>query len=169
MLLTLVVVLLVAVLALGLVLTGPIVDAVAGPIGIGSTATTIWDIAKWPVMLLVAITIIALLYYATPNVKVRGFRWVTPGSIVAVVGWLVASALFALYVANFGAYDKTYGTLGGVIVMLVWLWITNLAILFGQELNAERERGAELAERVPRAEREIQLEPRSEPKEQRTT
>ena len=169
MLLTLVVVILLAVLALGLVLTGPIVSAVAGPIGVGSTATTIWDIAKWPVMLAIAIVIIALLYYATPNVKVRGFRWVTPGSAVAVVGWLIASALFALYVANFGAYDKTYGTLGGVIVMLVWLWITNLAILFGQELNAERERGAELSEGVPRAEREIQLEPRSEPKEQRTT
>jgi membrane protein len=169
MLLTLVVVVLVALLALGLVLTGPIVDAVANPVGIGSTATTIWDIAKWPVMLVIAITIIALLYYATPNVKVRGFRWVTPGSVVAVIGWLVASALFALYVANFGSYDKTYGTLGGVVVMLVWFWITNLAILFGQELNAERERGAELSEGTPRAEREIQLKPRSEPKEQRTT
>jgi membrane protein len=86
-----------------------------------------------------------------------------------VAVWLVASALFAFYVSNFGSYDKTYGTLGGVVVALVWLWITNLAILFGQELNAERERGAELAEGVPRAEREIQLEPRSEPKDQRTT
>ena len=169
MFLTLVVVILVAALAMGLVLTGPIVDAVAGPIGIGSTATTIWDIAKWPVMLLVVVVIISVLYYATPNVKVRGLRWVTPGSVVAVVGWLIASALFALYVANFGSYDKTYGTLGGVVVLLVWMWITNLAILFGQELNAERERGAEIVERIPRAEREIQLEPRSTPKEQRTT
>jgi membrane protein len=169
MLVTLVIVVLVAVLALALVLTGPIVDAVAKPIGISSTATTIWDIAKWPVMLAIAITIIAVLYYATPNVKLRGFRWVTPGSILAVVLWLVASALFALYVANFGSYDKTYGTLGGIVVMLVWMWITNLAILLGQELNAERERRAEIAERVPRAEREIQLEPRGEPKEQRTT
>jgi membrane protein len=168
MLVTLVIVVLVAVLALALVLTGPIVDAVAKPIGISSTATTIWDIAKWPVMLAIAITIIAVLYYATPNVKLRGFRWVTPGSILAVVLWLVASALFALYVANFGSYDKTYGTLGGIVVMLVWMWITNLAILLGQELNAERERRVEIAERVPRAEREIQLEPRGDPKEQRT-
>jgi len=169
MLVTLVVVLLVAVLALALVLTGPIVDAVAGPLGISSTATTIWDIAKWPVMLAIAFAIIAVLYYATPNVKIRGFRWVTPGSLVALVVWLIASAAFAFYVANFGSYDKTYGTLGGVVVMLVWLWITNLALLFGHELNAERERGHELAEGVPRAEREIQLEPRSEPKRQRTT
>jgi membrane protein len=169
MLVTLAIVLLVAILALSLVLTGPVVDAVAGPLGIGSTATTIWDIAKWPVMLAIALTIIAVLYYATPNVKLRGFKWVTPGSIVAVVVWLLASAAFAFYVANFGSYDKTYGTLGGVIVMLMWLWITNLALLFGHQLNAERERGHELAEGVPRADREIQLEPRSEPKEQRTT
>jgi membrane protein len=169
MLVTLVIVLLVAILALALVLTGPIVDAVAEPLGISSTAITIWEIAKWPVMLAIAITIIAVLYYATPNVKLRGFKWVTPGSMVAVVVWLIASAAFAFYVANFGSYDKTYGALGGVVVMLIWLWITNLALLFGHELNAERERGHELAEGVPRAEREIQLEPRSEPKEQRTT
>jgi membrane protein len=169
MLLTLVIVLLVAILGLALVLTGPVVEAVAEPLGISSTATTVWDIAKWPVMLAIVLTIIAVLYYASPNVKLRGFRWVTPGSIVAVVAWLVASAGFALYVANFGSYDKTYGTLGGIVVMLVWLWITNLALLFGHELNAERERSHELAEGVPRAEREIQLEPRSQPKQQRTT
>jgi membrane protein len=169
MLITLVIVLLVAIFTVSLVLTGPIVDAVAGPIGISSTAITIWEIAKWPVMLAIAITIIAVLYYATPNVKLRGFKWVTPGSLVAVVVWLVASAGFAFYVANFGSYDKTYGTLGGVVVMLIWLWITNLALLFGHELNAERERSLELEEGIPRADREIQLEPRSEPKDQRTT
>ena len=166
---TLLIVILVAILGLSLLLTGPIVDAVAGPLGISSTATTIWDIAKWPVMLAIVLTIIAVLYHSTPNVKLRGFRWVTPGSLVAVVMWLIASAGFALYVANFGSYDKTYGSLGGIVVMLVWLWITNLALLFGHELNAERERSHELAEGVPRAEREIQLEPRSEPKSQRTT
>jgi membrane protein len=169
MLITLVMVLLVALLALSLVLTGPIVDAVAGPLGISDTATTIWDIAKWPVMLAIVIMIIAVLYYSTPNVKLRGFKWVAPGTAIAVVVWLLASAAFAFYVANFGSYDKTYGTLGGVVVMLMWLWITNLALLFGHELNAERERGHELAEGVPRAEREIQLEPRSEPKDQQTT
>ena len=121
------------------------------------------------VTLAIVVTIFAVLYYSTPNVKLRGFRWVTPGSVFAVIVWLIASALFALYVANFGSYDKTYGTLGGVVVTLVWMWITNVAILLGQELNAERERGAELSEGVPRAEREIQLEPRGEPKEQRTT
>jgi membrane protein len=169
MLITLVMVILVAILALSLVLTGPIVDAVAEPLGISSTATTIWDIGKWPVMVVIVLTIIAVLYYSTPNVKLRGFKWVTPGSILALVAWLIASAGFAFYVANFGSYDKTYGTLGGVVVMLIWLWITNLALLFGQQLNAERERGLELEEGTPRADREIQLEPRSEPKEQRTT
>ena len=169
MLVTLVIVLLVAILALALVLTGPIVDAVAGPLGISSTATTIWDIAKWPVMLAIVAAIIAVLYYSTPNVKLRGFKWVTPGAIFAVVVWLIASAAFAFYVTNFGSYDKTYGTLGGLVVLLIWLWITNLALLFGHQLNAERERGHEIAEGVPRAEREIQLEPRSEPKAQKTT
>jgi len=169
MLVTLVIVLLVAILALALVLTGPVVDAVAGPLGISSTATTVWDIAKWPVMLAIVAAIIAVLYYSTPNVKLRGFKWVTPGAIFAVVVWLIASAAFAFYVANFGSYDKTYGTLGGLVVLLIWLWITNLALLFGHQLNAERERGHEIAEGVPRAEREIQLEPRSEPKAQKTT
>jgi membrane protein len=169
MLITLVMVILVALLALALVLTGPIVDAVAGPLGISSTATTIWDIAKWPVMVAIVITIVAVLYYSTPNVKLRGFKWVTPGSVLALVVWLIASAGFAFYVANFSSYDKTYGALGGVVVLLIWLWITNLALLFGQQLNAERERGLELDEGAPRAEREIQLEPRSEPKEQQTT
>jgi membrane protein len=111
---------------------------------------------------------LAVLYYASPNVKQRGFAWVTPGSAVALVGWIVASAGFAFYAANFGSYNKTYGTLAGVVVLLVWLWITNLAILLGHQLNAERERSAEFAEGVPGAERELQLEPRDEPKPQKT-
>jgi membrane protein len=168
MLVTLVIVVVVAILALALVLTGPIVDAIAGPLGVSSTATTIWDIAKWPAMLAIVVTIVAVLHYSTPNVKLRGFKWVTPGSIVAVVVWLIASGAFAFYVANFGSYDKTYGTLGGVVVMLIWLWISNLALLFGHELNAERERSIEIDRGTPRAEREIQLEPRSEPKRPRT-
>jgi membrane protein len=169
MLVALVMVILLALVALALVLTGPLAEAVAEPLGIGDAAVTAWDIAKWPVMLAVVVAMIAVLYYASPNVKLRGLGWVTPGSIVAVVVWLIASAGFAFYVANFGSYDKTYGALGGVVVMLIWLWITNLALLFGHELNAERERSRELAEGEPRAEKEIQLEPRSEPKEQRTT
>ncbi len=169
MLVTLIMIVLLAVLALSLVMTGPIVEAVAEPIGLSSTAITIWDIAKWPVLIAVFVLMIGLLYYASPNVKLRGFKWVTPGSIVALVVWVVASAAFAFYVANFGSYNKTYGTLGGVIALLVWMWITNLAILFGHQLNAERERSMEIDEGQTRAEREIQLEPRSEPKEQKTT
>ena len=169
MLITLVMIVLMAVVALALVLTGPIVEAVAEPIGLSSTAITIWDIAKWPVLIAVFVTMIAILYYASPNVKLRGFRWVTPGSVVALVAWALASAAFAFYVANFGSYNQTYGTLGGVVALLVWLWITNLAILFGHQLNAERERSIEIGEGKTRAEREIQLEPRSEPKQQKTT
>jgi membrane protein len=169
MLVTLIIVLLVALLAVALVATGPLADAIGQALGLSDTFVTVWDIAKWPVMLAIVITIIAVLYYATPNVKLRGFKWVTPGSAIAVLVWILASAAFAFYVANFGSYDKTYGSLGGVVIFLMWLWITNLALLFGHELNAERERSHELAAGVPRAERELQLEPRDEPKEQRTT
>jgi membrane protein len=166
---TLVMIVLMALLAVSLVLTGPVVSAIAEPLGIGSTAVDVWNIAKWPVMALVFLLAIAVLYYATPNVKLRGFKWVTPGSLVAIVVWIVASALFAFYVSNFGSYNKTYGTLGGLIALLIWFWISNLAILFGHQLNAERERSLEIEEGRPRAEREIQLEPRGEPKEQKTT
>jgi membrane protein len=169
LLVTLAMIILVTLLAVSLVLTGPVVEAVAGPLGIGSTAVDVWNIAKWPVMAFVFLLMIALLYYASPNVKLRGFRWVTAGSLVAIVVWVVASALFAFYVSNFSSYDKTYGTLGGLIALLVWFWISNLAILFGHQLNAERERSLELEEGRPRAEREIQLEPRDEPKTQETT
>jgi membrane protein len=169
LLVTLAMILLLAVMALGIVLTGPIVEAVAEPIGLSSTAITVWDIAKWPALLAMFLILISILYYASPNVRLRGFRWVTPGSVVALVSWIVASAAFAFYVANFGSYNKTYGTLGGLIALLVWMWITNLAILFGHQLNAERERSLELDEGKARAERELQLEPRAEPKEQKTT
>jgi membrane protein len=160
---TLTMVVAMALLALGLVLTGPIVEAVAGPVGLGQTAVDVWNIAKWPAMVAIFVLMVDLLYYASPNAKLRGFRWVTPGCLVAMAAWAVVSAAFAFYVANFGSYDKTYGTLGGLVALLVWLWISNLAILFGHQLNAERERSAEIEEGTPRAEREIQLEPRSAP------
>jgi membrane protein len=166
---TLAMILLMALLALGLVLTGPIVEAIAGPLGLSDTAVSIWSIAKWPVMAAIFILMVDVLYYASPNVKLRGFRWVTPGSLVAIVVWGIASAAFAFYVANFGSYDKTYGALGGLVALLVWFWISNLAILFGHQLNAERERSLEIEEGRPRAEREIQLEPRAEPKEPKTS
>jgi len=159
---TLTVVLLGVMLVVGLVLTGPVVDAVAGPLGVGSTAVTLWNFAKWPAMAAVFVLMVGVLYYASPNAKIRGFRWVTPGSLVAIAIWAIASAGFALYVANFGSYDKTYGTLGGLIVLLVWLWISNVAILFGHELNAELEREAEIEEGKPGARQEIQLAPRAD-------
>jgi membrane protein len=168
-LVTLAMIVLMALLALGLVLTGPLASAIAGPIGLSDMAVSVWNIAKWPVMAVIFIAMVDVLYYATPNVKLRSFKWVTAGSLVAIIVWAIASALFALYVANFGSYNKTYGTLGGLIALLVWFWISNLAILFGHQLNAERERSVEIEEGRPRAEREIQLEPRSEPKEQKTT
>jgi membrane protein len=163
LLVTLVMVILTAIVALGLVLTGPVVEAVAKPVGLSGTAVDVWDVAKWPVLVALVITMIGILYYASPNAKLRGFRWVTPGSLVAVVVWALASAAFALYVANFGSYDKTYGTLGGLVALLVWFWITNLAILFGHQLNAERERDEEIGERRAGAERDLKLEPRGEP------
>jgi membrane protein len=169
LLITVVMIVLLAAVLIAIVLTGPVVSAVAGPLGIGSTAQTIWQIAKWPVMLLVVVLMFTVLFHATPNVKLPGFKWVTPGAAFAVVVWIVASALFAFYVANFGSYGKTYGTLGGIVALLVWMWITNIALLLGMELNAERERNRELEAGMTRAEREIQAEPRGEPKPQRTT
>ncbi len=166
---TLAMVVLLVALALGLVLTGPIVEAIAEPLGIGGTAVSIWNIAKWPAMVAIFILMVDLLYYASPNVRLRGFKWVTPGGIVAIVIWAIASAAFALYLANFGSYDKTYGTLGGLVALLVWFWISNLAILFGHQLNAERERSIEIEEGQPHAAREIQLEPRAEPKAPKTS
>ncbi len=166
---TLAMIVMMALLAVGLVLTGPVVSAIADPIGLSGTAVDVWNVAKWPAMAAIFILMVDLLYYASPNVKLRGFKWVTPGALVAIVVWALASAAFAIYVANFGSYDKTYGTLAGLVVLLLWFWITNLAILFGHQLNAERERSAEIEEGRPRAENEIQLEPRDAPKEQKTT
>jgi membrane protein len=168
LLLTFVVLLLLAVMALGVVLTGPIVSDVAEPIGVSDTAVSIWNYAKWLLIALLFVLMIGLIYYASPNVKQRGFSWITPGGLVALVVWLVASAGFGLYVSKFGSYNKVYGSLAGVVVILIWMWITNLAILFGHELNAERERNLQLDEGLPGAEKEIQLEPRDEPERRRT-
>jgi membrane protein len=168
LLLTLVIVLLLAVMALGIVLTGPIVSAVAEPVGISSTAVSIWNVAKWGVIALLFLLMIALIYYASPNVRQRGFAWITPGGVVALVVWLVASAGFGIYVSQFGSYNKVYGSMAGVVIILIWMWLTNLAILFGHELNAERERDVQFEKGVPGAEKEIQLEPRDTPKRPRT-
>ncbi|GGV41089.1 YihY/virulence factor BrkB family protein [Streptomyces griseoflavus] len=123
--------------ALIVVFTGGLARQAGDLLGLGDTALTVWSIAKWPVLVLLVTMMIALLYWAAPNAKIRGFRWITPGSFLALVIWLLASAGFALYVANFGSYNKTYGTMAGVIVFLIWLWISNLAILLGLEFDAE--------------------------------
>jgi membrane protein len=164
MLVTLVLILLLVVVLFAVILTGPIAGAVGSAVGLGGTAVTVWNIAKWPVLFLVVVFMIMLLYYASPNAKLGGLKSIIPGAALAIVVWLIASAAFAFYVANFGSYNKTYGALGGVIIFLVWLWITNVAILLGAELNAERERSRQLGEGVPGAERELQLEERSAPK-----
>lgn len=159
LLITLVLVLLAAVVAVGLVLTGPAAEAVGRAVGLESTAVTVWSIAKWPVLLAVVVLMVALLYYFTPNVKQPRFRWISVGACVAILVWVVASAAFGFYVANFSSYDKTYGSLAGVIAFLLWIWITNLALLFGAELDAEIERGRQLQAGIA-AEEELQLPPR---------
>ena len=158
--LTLVLLVLLAVTTLAVVLTGGLAQQVGNLVGLGDTAVTVWNIAKWPVLLLVVSLMFALLYWAAPNVKQPGFRWVSPGGILAVVGWLIASGAFAFYVASFGSYNKTYGALGGVIVFLVWLWISNIMILLGAEFNAELERGRAIEGGMRPEDKEPFAEPR---------
>jgi membrane protein len=137
---TVVLMILAVVSALIVVFTGGLARQVGAALGIGDTALTVWSIAKWPVLVVLVTIMIAILYWATPNVRGRGFRWVTPGSFLALLIWMIAAAGFAFYVANFGSYNKTYGTFAGIIVFLLWLWITNLAILLGLEFDAEMAR-----------------------------
>ncbi|MEV4678799.1 YihY/virulence factor BrkB family protein, partial [Actinomadura sp. NPDC049382] len=145
---TLVTLVLLSASGIAVVVTGPLARKVGDVIGAGSQAVTVWNIAKWPVLLVVVAFLFMLLYWASPNAK-RGFRGLVPGGVLAIVVWLAASGLFAVYVANFSSYNKTYGSLAAVIVFLVWLWITNLAILLGLELNAELERGRAIAAGTP--------------------
>jgi membrane protein len=166
-LVTLILVLMAALVVLALIVSGPVAEAIGSAVGLGDTAVMVWDIAKWPVLLVVVMLMLAILYWSAPNAKPAGFRWISPGSMVAVVLWVLASAGFALYVANFSSYDKTYGALGGVIVFLVWMWITNIAVLIGAELNAETERARELEAGIPGAEEEIQAPYRDVPEEER--
>ena len=156
---TVVLLLLLAITAVGVVLTGGLAEQVGKVLGIDKTAVDVWNIAKWPVLIAIVSLMFAILYYAAPNVKHPKFRWVSPGGVVAVILWIVASAAFAFYVANFSSYNETYGAIGGVIVFLTWLWITNIAVLFGAELNAELERGRQIEAGMPE-EREPFLEPR---------
>ena len=163
---TLLAVVIVAILAGMLVLSGPVAEAVGGLIGLSGVFLTIWDIAKWPVMVGLIIVIIAVLYYATPNVKQPKFKWMSLGSGIALFIFLLASVGFGFYVGNFGNYNKTYGALGGVIVMLLWLWILNMSLLFGAEFDAEMERGRQLQAGI-KAEETIQLPPRDTKKSEK--
>ncbi|MER8224361.1 YihY/virulence factor BrkB family protein [Streptomyces sp. NPDC094143] len=160
---TVVLMVLAVISALIVVFTGGLAQQAGTALGIGDTALTVWSIAKWPVLVVLVTIMIAILYWATPNAKVKGFRWITPGSLLALVIWLIASAGFALYVANFASYNKTYGTMAGVIVFLIWLWITNLAILLGLEFDAETVRQRAIAGGHP-----PEAEPYTQPRDTRT-
>ena len=156
---TLLTVLLVAFVGLALVVSGPVAQSLGSAIGLGSAAVLAWKVIKWPLLLFAVVLIVALLYYATPNVRQPRFRWMSTGAFLAIVVWLVASLAFGLYVSNFSSYNETYGSLAGAIVLLLWLWITNLALLFGAEFDAELMRVRQLQAGVP-AEKLVQLEPR---------
>jgi membrane protein len=163
LLITFVCILLVAITFLALIVSGPLATSIGDALGLGSVAVTAYQIAKWPILLALVLMILHVLYFASPNARV-GVKWVTGGAGLTLVVWILASVAFALYVANFGSYNKTYGSLGGVVVFLLWLWITNMAVLLGVEFNAETERTRELRAGDRTAEHELQLEERDRPK-----
>ncbi|HEX6361267.1 YihY/virulence factor BrkB family protein [Actinophytocola sp.] len=160
--LTLAMVVLLALTILGVVLTGGIADRIGSMLGLGEQFVTVWDIAKWPVLAALVSLAIAILYWASPNVRHPGFRWLTPGSVLAVLVWVVGSFGFAVYVANFASYNKVYGSLAGVVVFLVWLWLSNLAVLFGAEFDSELTRERQIEEGHPE-----NVEPFLEPRDTR--
>jgi membrane protein len=164
LLVTLLVILMAALVALGLVMTGPLVAAFGHALGVSDGVLSLWRFAKWPAMIVLVVAIFDLLYYAAPNARIPGIRWITGGAVLALVVWLVASWAFSLYVGHFGSYNKTYGALGGVVVFLLWMWITNMAVLLGAEFNAEVERARQIVSGVPGAERELRV-PEREPAE----
>jgi membrane protein len=159
LLVTLVAVVIAALTVAALALSGPVAQAVGDAVGLGATAVTVWNLAKWPVVVLLVVVLVAILYHVTPNVRQPRMRWLSVGAFVAILVWALASAAFGLYVATFASYDATYGSLAGIIVFLLWLWITNLALLFGAELDAELERGRELQGGIA-AEETVQLPPK---------
>jgi membrane protein len=156
---TVVLVIVAVVIVAAVVLSGGVARSIGSAIGLSAVTVTVWNIVKWPVIVALVVVAIAILYYATPNVRQPRFRWISIGAVVALVVWVLASLGFGFYVVNVGSYDKTYGSLAGVIVFLLWLWITNLALLFGAELDAEVERGRQLQGGIE-AEKTIQLPPR---------
>ena len=159
LLVTIIAIVLLVIAAIILVVSGPVADAVGDALGVGNVAQTIWSIAKWPVLAFIVVLIVAILYYATPNAKQPKFRWISIGALLAIIVLAIATFGFSFYVANFSNYDRTYGSLAGIIVLLLWLWISNLALLFGAEFDAELERGRQLQAGIA-AEKDIQLPPR---------
>jgi membrane protein len=159
---TFVCILLVAITFLGLIVSGPLATSIGDALGLGGTVVTVFQIAKWPVLLLLVLLILHVLYFASPNAKI-GVKWISGGTVLTLIVWILASVAFAFYVANFGSYNKTYGSLGGVVVFLLWLWITNIAVLLGVEFNAETERTRELSAGERDAERELKVEERVRP------
>jgi membrane protein len=159
LLVTIITLVLIVVMAVILVVSGPVTEAIGEALGLGGAVEVAWEIVKWPVLALAVILVIALLYYVTPNAKQPKFRWISFGAVIAILVLVTASAGFALYVANFSNYDRTYGSLAGVIVFLLWLWLANCALLFGAEFDAELERGRQLQGGIE-AEEQIQLPPR---------
>lgn len=156
LLVTVALITLVAVGALAIIVSGPLIQSVGDTLGLGSTAILVWSIAKWPLLIIIVVLNVAILYYATPNAKQPKFRWISIGALVAIIVWALLSVAFGFYVSHFSSYNKTYGSLAGIIVFLLWLWLTNLALLFGAELDAELERGRELQAGI-KAEEEVQL------------
>jgi membrane protein len=144
------------------VLTGSVAGAVGKAIGVGGTAVTVWDIAKWPVLVVLISILLAVIFWAAPNARQGGIKWISPGGVFATIVWIVVSALFALYVADFSSYNRTYGSLAGVVVFLVWLWLTNVALLAGLEINAELERERAIARGLP-----ADVEPFAQPRDTR--
>jgi membrane protein len=144
------------------VVSGPVANQVGNAIGAGRVAVVVWDVAKWPALLVLVSVLLALLFWASPNAKQGGIRWISPGGIVATLLWLAVSALFALYVTNFSSYEKTYGSLAGVVIFLVWLWLTNMALLLGAEVNAEFEHARAIDDGLPE-----DIRPFAEPRDTR--
>jgi membrane protein len=158
--LTVLLMVLTAISAVAVTLSGGLAKQVGGVLGLSDTAVQVWNIAKWPVLVLFVSFMFAVLYWAAPNVKQPGFRWLSPGSVLAVILWIIASLAFAFYVANFASYNKTYGALAGPIIFLVWLWISNIVILLGAEFNAELERGRAIEAGQHPEDKEPYVEPR---------
>lgn len=158
-LITLLLMVMAVLIGVGLVVSGPVTEAISRALGLSDSLVTVWDIAKWPVMAVLAMLAIAVLYYFTPNVKIPKFRLLTPGAVLAFLSWALASAGLGFYVSNFGSYNKTYGALAGVVVFLLWIWVSNVMLLLGAELDAELERARELQAGIA-AEAHLRLEPR---------